>query len=199
MQAARGAPLSSDGVAHSTDGAHQEGSAPGLLPARRLGLFLTVFVLGYATDQISKVVAVRRLSEGERVPLIGDVLHLHLIRNPGAAFGTGEGFTWVFSCLAIVACVVATTYALRTREPVWAIALGLLLAGVGGNLTDRLLRAPGPLHGHVVDFFELPNWPIFNVADICIDLAAALILVQAFRGITHTGVRTEREHKEVQA
>ena len=52
----------------------------------------------------------------------------------------------------------------------WAIALGLLLAGVAGNLTDRLVREPGPLRGHVIDFFMLPNWPVFNVADICINV-----------------------------
>lgn len=170
--------------------------AEGTLPARRFGLFLTVFALGYALDQITKIVAVRRLSDGERVPLVGDFFQLHLIRNPGAAFGTGEGFTWVFSCLAIVACVVATAYAVRTRDPVWAVALGFLVAGVGGNLTDRMLRAPGPFHGHVVDFFELPHWPIFNVADICIDIAAVLIVVQAFRGIAHTGERMTREAEE---
>ena len=59
----------------------------------------------------------------------------------------------------------------------------LLLAGIAGNLTDRLLREPGPLRGHVVDFLMLPNWPVFNVADICINVGAGLILLQAFRGI----------------
>ena len=72
------------------------------------------------------------------------------------------------------------------------MALGLLLAGVGGNLTDRMLREPGPFRGHVVDFLMLPHWPIFNVADMCINVAAGLILVQAFRGIKLDGSRVAR-------
>ena len=72
------------------------------------------------------------------------------------------------------------------------MAFGLLLAGIGGNLTDRLLRDPGPLRGHVVDFLMLPHWPIFNVADMCINAAAVLILVQAFRGIRLDGTRVLR-------
>jgi signal peptidase II len=75
----------------------------------------------------------------------------------------------------------------------WAVALGFLFAGVAGNLTDRLLREPGPLRGHVIDMFMLPHWPVFNVADICINVAAALILVQVYRGIRIDGTRVERE------
>jgi signal peptidase II len=69
-------------------------------------------------------------------------------------------------------------------------ASALLLAGVAGNLTDRICCAsPGPFRGHVVDFLELPHWPIFNVADICINVAAVLILIQAFRGVRVDGSR----------
>ena len=71
---------------------------------------------------------------------------------------------------------------------------GLLLAGVAGNLTDRLFRAPGPLRGHVIDFLMLPHWPVFNVADMCINVAAVLILVQAFRGIRITGAHAADRH-----
>ena len=78
----------------------------------------------------------------------------------------------------------------RLGSAVWAVALGLLLAGIAGNLTDRMFRTPGPLRGHVVDFLMLPHWPIFNVADMCINAAAVLILVQAFRGIRLDGTRT---------
>ena len=78
----------------------------------------------------------------------------------------------------------------------WAVAFGLLLAGITGNLTDRIFRAPGGLRGHVVDFLQLPHWPIFNVADMCINVAAALILVQAFRGIRLDGSRVARHTDE---
>jgi signal peptidase II len=70
------------------------------------------------------------------------------------------------------------------------VALGLLCAGVGGNLTDRLFRAPGFLRGHVVDFLQLPRWPIFNVADMCITGAAILILVlSVIKNVAVTGER----------
>ncbi|MCW2846585.1 MAG: peptidase signal peptidase, partial [Marmoricola sp.] len=75
----------------------------------------------------------------------------------------------------------------------WAVALGLLLAGVTGNLVDRIFRAPGPFRGHVVDFFALPNWPVFNVADICIDVAGALFVILLLRGVRLDGSRHHHE------
>ena len=74
----------------------------------------------------------------------------------------------------------------------WAAGLGLLLAGVSGNLTDRLLRDPGPLRGHVIDFLMLPNWPVFNVADICINVGVGLILLQVLRGVSLDGSKAEK-------
>ena len=71
--------------------------------------------------------------------------------------------------------------------------LGLLLAGVAGNLTDRVLREPGPMRGHVIAFLMLPNWPVFNIADVCINVAAGIILVQAFRGVRLDGTRVPEE------
>jgi signal peptidase II len=81
----------------------------------------------------------------------------------------------------------------RIGTVVWAIALGALLAGISGNLTDRILRDPGPFRGHVIDFLRLPNWPVFNLADICINVGAALILLNAFRGIRVDGSRDQKE------
>jgi signal peptidase II len=149
----------------------------------------------YAVDLVTKVVAVEELEGRPDVQVLGEVLQLNLVRNPGAAFSTGTEFTVGLSVLAIVAVVVVLVLAFRVRSLLWAVALGALLAGVGGNLTDRLLRAPGPLRGHVIDFLMLPNWPVFNVADICINVAAGLILVQAFRGVRLDGSRVPQEPK----
>jgi signal peptidase II len=102
----------------------------------------------------------------------------------------------LFSWLAIAAVLVVLWLSLRVRNVGWAIAFGFLLAGITGNLTDRLFRTPGALRGHVVDFLMLPHWPIFNVADMCINVAAALILVQAFRGIRLDGSRVARRTDE---
>jgi signal peptidase II len=91
----------------------------------------------------------------------------------------------------------------RVASTGWALALGILLGGVAGNLTDRIVRPPEPFHGHVVDFLMLPNWPVFNIADICINVAAGLIILQTFRGISLDGTREgatgkDRERPEAQ-
>ncbi|MDH2416691.1 signal peptidase II [Nocardioides sp. CER19] len=150
------------------------------------------WIVGLAVDQITKAIAADRLADRGSVRVVGSLLQLDLTRNAGAAFSTGTQFTVVLSCLAAAATVVVVIIALRARTVVWAIALGLLLAGITGNLTDRLFRAPGPLRGHVIDFLMLPHWPVFNVADICITLAAALIVVQAYRGVRLDGRREDR-------
>jgi signal peptidase II len=159
--------------------------------ARVWRVFALVALALYAVDLGTKIVALDRLSGRDDVPIIGDILQLHLTRNPGAAFSTGTQYTVVLSCIAIAAVVVVLWLSRRLGSVVWAVALGFLLAGVAGNLTDRMFREPGPFRGHVIDFLMLPNWPVFNVADICINIAAGLILIQAFRGIRMDGTRSE--------
>jgi signal peptidase II len=149
-----------------------------------------VFALLYAVDQLTKWLAVDRLTGEAEKRLVGDLLVLHLTRNAGAAFSTGTRYTELFTLLAVAAAVAVIWLSRRLGSAWWAVAFGLLLAGICGNLTDRLFRSPGFLSGHVVDFLELPHWPIFNVADICIDVAAALILLQAFRGVRIDGTRS---------
>ena len=144
----------------------------------------------YAADQVTKVLAVHRLADGD-VAVPGGFLRLHLVRNPGAAFSTGTEYTVALSCFAIAAALVVLWVARRLASSLWAFGLGLLLAGVVGNLTDRLLRQPGPLRGHVIDFLQLPSWPVFNLADIGINVAAGLILLQAFRGVRVDGRAVE--------
>ncbi|QZY27949.1 signal peptidase II [Nocardioides coralli] len=184
MQAARGASLS------DADNPGQE--APQTPSPRLLGLFGVVAVVAYAVDLVTKQLAVTRLADGD-VAVLGDWFVLHLTRNPGAAFSTGTNYTVALSCLAIAAVLVVLWFARRIGTPGWSLALGLLLGGVAGNLTDRLFREPGPLRGHVVDMFMLPHWPVFNVADICINVAAALILLQTFRGVALDGRPREEE------
>ena len=67
---------------------------------------------------------------------------------------------------------------------------GLRRAHTGPGSSRYTVRAPGPMRGHVIDFLMLPNWPVFNVADICINVAAGLILLLAFRGIRIDGGRS---------
>ena len=178
MQAARGTSLS-DADQHSR---------PAGGSARSKWILAGVAAAAYAVDVASKQLAVTRLADGD-VPLLGDWFVLHLTYNPGAAFSLGTEYTLALSCLAIAAVGVILTVSRRVGDPVWALALGLLLGGVAGNLTDRLVRDPGPMRGHVVDLFMVPHWPVFNVADICINLAAGLIVLQAVRGVSLDGVR----------
>jgi len=157
---------------------------------------VAVAAVAYVIDVASKTLAVEKLSGGADVELLGSWLVLHLTRNPGAAFSTGTEFTLVLSAIAIAALAVVVYLSRRVGSRAWAWALGLLLAGILGNLTDRILREPAPLRGHVVDFLMLPNWPVFNVADICINVAAGLIVLQAVRGIGIDGTRAAARERE---
>lgn len=192
MQAARGASLTGD--ANEPDPTTP--TRPRGPRLRTLALFVAVALTAYTVDVVSKVLAVEHLTDRPDVELVGDLFVLHLVRNPGAAFSTGTGYTQFFTCVAIVAVGVIIWLARRLRSTGWAVALGLLLAGVGGNLTDRMLREPGPLRGHVIDMFMLPHWPVFNVADICINAAAVLILILVYKGIGIDGTRTSKDAQE---
>jgi signal peptidase II len=152
--------------------------------------------VAYAIDVAAKTFAVEKLAGGEDVELVGGWLVLHLTRNPGAAFSTGTELTLLLSAIAIAAAAVVAYLARRIGTRAWAWALGLLMAGICGNLTDRIAREPGPFRGHVVDFLMVPHWPVFNIADICINVAAALIVLQAVRGVRIDGTRTAARERE---
>ncbi|HYI54274.1 MAG TPA: signal peptidase II [Microlunatus sp.] len=153
-------------------------------------IFVLVAAGGLLLDQLTKIIAVRWLDPTDPPVLLGGLLTLRLIRNPGAAFSLGENFTMVFALLAVaVVSFVLIKLAPKVDHPGWAVALGLLVAGVSGNLMDRIFRTPGVLRGHVVDFFQLPHFAIFNVADICITSAAVLIMVLAV--IKNVGIEGE--------
>ncbi len=158
----------------------------------------TVVVLGLAAgwvvlDQLTKVWAERALTQGEPVQVVGDLLRWHLTYNSGAAFSMGTSLTPVITVVGTVISVVVVSMAFRVRSLPWAVALGLLLGGAVGNQIDRYLREPGPLFGHVVDFIRLPNFAIFNVADIGVTSAAVLIGILALRGLRLDGTREGQE------
>lgn len=162
--------------------------------ARRLfWLVLSIAAVWVAIDQVTKILAVEHLSDGSTRPLVGELLQLHLTYNPGAAFSLGTGATGLLTILAITVGVVIIWNARKLGSLAWAIGLGLLLGGALGNLCDRLFREPGVGRGHVVDFFQLPNFPIFNVADIGITSAAVLICLLALRGRNPDGTLVKDE------
>jgi signal peptidase II len=193
MQATRGTSLTSNdpAVTGPDDEESRDPAAPASSSSHRL-VFVAVAVTAYLVDLVTKLLAVRHLTENEPVDVVGGLLRFELVRNPGAAFSTGTSYTLLLSLIAVVAAGVVIRFGRRLGDRTWAIALGLLLAGVCGNLTDRIFRAPGVLRGHVVDFLALPHWPIFNVADMLIDAGVLLIIIQTWRGVGITGVRHAR-------
>nr|WP_235750661.1 signal peptidase II [Nigerium massiliense] len=140
-------------------------------------LIVVIAVAGYLADLGTKTLALATLDPNDPPVLLGGLLTLQLISNPGAAFSMGESFTVVLTIVALAALVLVSVWlAPRVRTRGWGCAVGLLLAGIAGNLTDRLFRPPAPFHGHVIDFLQLPHFAIFNVADMCITAAAVLIV-----------------------
>ncbi|MFM6975122.1 MAG: signal peptidase II [Agromyces sp.] len=167
-------------------------------PNRRrvaLGWLASVALAAYVLDQGSKWIVVHSLTEGNVVPVLGPVLQLEFLRNPGAAFSLASGLTWVLTVLALLVVAAIIWSIPRISSRAWAIMLGLLLGGVLGNLTDRLLREPGFGRGHVVDFIAMP-WlmpAIWNVADMMILSAMGIFLVLNIRGIKLDGSRDRVE------
>lgn len=186
MQTASGAPLT---------GAQPVQEAPIRSP-RRVGTLVLVASLVLVADLASKIAAVARLEGETPVELAGGLLTLRVIRNPGAAFGLAEGFTVLFTCVAVGVAVAILRTARRLVSRPWAVSLGLLLGGALGNLVDRVFRDPGPLRGHVVDFLELPHWPVFNVADSAIVCGGVLAVLLAGRGVHLDGTRGEETVEE---
>jgi len=148
-----------------------------------------------AADQLAKTIAIDNLPPERVVPVIGEALEFYLVRNPGAAFSLGEGVTWIFTiALAVVAVIIVFLAVTRVRSRLWAVVLGLLLGGVLGNLTDRLLRAPGFPVGHVVDFISTP-WmmpAIYNVADVFIVSMMISVALLVLFGLRLDGTRETR-------
>lgn len=144
-------------------------------------LAVGIWLLGLAADQLTKLTALELLTPHESIPVLEPVLRLTLIFNPGAAFGMGENATVVFSVFAVVATLVCLFVVLPRVHRAWhGIALGLLLAGITGNLVDRMLQPPSFLHGHVIDFIQVPGFAIMNVADIFITVGAGLVILGSF-------------------
>lgn len=157
---------------------------PARPPSRTLvRLLLGVAAVVLALDVASKQAAIAYLSESEAVRLLGDVLALRLVYNPGAAFSLAAGTTWVFTVIAAVVVVVILRVSRRLGSTGWAASLGLLLGGATGNLLDRLFRPPAPGLGHVVDFIDYGGLFVGNVADIAIVVAAGMIMLLTVRGI----------------
>lgn len=159
--------------------------------ARRLSVTVLwmMAVVIVVVDQLSKQWALFALSDGQHTALLGRALGLVLVRNPGAAFSFATGQTWIFALIASLVVVIIVRVSRNLASRSWAVALGLVLGGAVGNLIDRLLREPGFLRGHVIDFIDYGGYFVGNVADIAIVLAAAGIIVLSLGGWEIDGTR----------
>jgi signal peptidase II len=137
----------------------------------------------YLLDRVSKLWA-EHVLPGHPIDVIRGALTLRYTTNSGGAFSVGDGAPWLFvgATVAVVVAILVTSF--RHRSRLHAVALGLVLGGALGNLTDRVVRGPG-LRGRVVDFVDLHVWPVFNAADSAIVVGALLIGLATLRGPGH--------------
>lgn len=174
----------------------------GVRRAKVVGLLLCVAVVVFTVDQLTKNWVIDALPEGRSMPVLGEFLQWHFVRNPGAAFSMASGATWIFTVLAAIVVCVILWQIRRIGSLRWALFFGLLLGGVLGNLTDRLTREPGFPVGHVIDFIYTP-WmmpAIYNVADIGIVVGMCLFVLMSLLGVPIDGsprlTRAERRAAE---
>jgi signal peptidase II len=144
--------------------------------ARRRRAAYTLFivtVVSYGLDRMTKIWAEATLP-GNPIDVIPGVLTLRFTTNSGGAFSIGQSAPWFFVGVTavVVAIILATSF--RHTSRLAAAALGLVLGGALGNLTDRAVRDEG-LRGHVVDFIDFHVWPVFNLADCAIVVGAVLL------------------------
>jgi signal peptidase II len=166
-------------------------------PRRRLRLLLSVAAVVLALDVVTKVAAVRLLTPGQPVSIIGDTVTWTLVRNSGAAFSMATGYTWVLTLVATGVVIGIVWMGRRLVSPWWALGLGMILGGAMGNLVDRFFRSPGPLRGHVVDFLSIGWWPVFNVADPSVVGGAILLVVLSVFGFDFDTVGRRRPAAQV--
>ncbi|NCV79579.1 MAG: signal peptidase II [Actinobacteria bacterium] len=151
---------------------------------RRWRTLFSVAWFVWVLDLATKIWAVNTLSHRENIKVLGSFFQLTFVRNSGAAFSFAEGATIFLSLFGIVVLGTIFYFSARITSQGWAVVLGLVMGGILGNLVDRIFREPGVLRGHVIDWMQLPHWPVFNVADSAIVIAAVISMILTGRNIT---------------
>jgi signal peptidase II len=156
---------------------------------RLTALLYSAALAAYGLDRLTKFLVEHHFHRPST--LVPGVLQLQFTTNSGGAFGVFDGAVWLFLTATLIVCAVIVFASFNLPNRVIAVALGLVLAGAIGNLTDRAIRGSGFFKGHVVDFLAFakspsaqPVWPVFNVADSAIVAGAALILLASIRKTT---------------
>jgi signal peptidase II len=189
MPASESHAAAADGPADPSAPAERTAGRPAAV-RHRLMLVLYASALGvYLLDRVTKYLVEQNFHQPST--LIPGVLQLKYTTNSGGAFGVFDGAVWLFLTATIVVCAVIVYASFNLPNTTIAVALGLVLAGAIGNLTDRAVRGTGFFGGHVTDFLAFarnptaqPVWPVFNVADSAIVAGAVLILLASIRKTT---------------
>jgi signal peptidase II len=160
------------------------GPTPGTAVAvRRTGAhwvtFFGIAAIVWVLDQLSKAWLVGQLSPGESMSVLGDLVRLVYSQNSGALFGLFRDNAVIFGIFSLAVIGLIVAYHGRAGRSLYlSVALGLLLGGALGNVTDRLRL------GYVVDFVDIGigsfRWYTFNVADAAISTAIVLLIGAAF-------------------
>lgn len=145
-------------------------------------LFYSIAFSILAVDQILKQIVHRIMLLGQSVTVIDDLLKLTYVRNTGAAFSLFVGFSLYLIVIGVLAAVaiVYFHYHIKKNDYYLQTALGFILGGSLGNLLDRVVRS------YVIDYIDFGFWPVFNFADIMINLGVLLVIIRI--------VRREREN-----
>jgi signal peptidase II len=146
---------------------------------RSAAVLFTVAGLTWALDRLTKVWIDRSLAGRPPITVIPGVLDLRFTTNSGGAFSLGQSAPWIFvgASILVSSAIVATAF--RHTNAATSVALGLILGGALGNLTDRVLRGPR-FTGNVIDFVDFHVWPVFNLADSAIVVGAVLLALTSF-------------------
>ncbi len=171
--------------------------------SRAVSVLVVAAALVVLADQVTKHLVVSRLADRPPVRLLGGAVYLIEVRNSGAAFSLGSGYTFVFPLITSVVVAWIAWMALRLRSLPWAVSLGLVAGGALGNLGDRLFRAPGPLRGHVVDMVSVFDdhggyFAVFNLADSALTIGVILAILLELTGRRRDGTRTPPEADQAQ-
>ena len=150
--------------------------------AGRLAAWLyATAAITYLADRLTKLWAERALAGRPPISILGGILRFTYTTNSGGAFGLGQSAPLLFAGATVIVAVAIVAASFRLRHVVTAIALGLILGGALGNLTDRATRGQGALDGRVVDFIDIRVWPVFNLADSSIVVGGLLLAGTSLR------------------
>lgn len=144
-------------------------------------LWLPVFMgIGtFVLDRLTKACILANMRLGQSIPVIENIFHITFKTNDGAAFSILSGRVpfLILATLLIIGALVALIIVKKPKSKIFGIAVSLIISGAVGNLVDRIAL------GHVVDFLDARfiDFPIFNVADICVVFGAALFCIYVFR------------------